>query len=122
MPRATSGAARRQSKKRWFKAARGYRGSHSKSWRKIKESVVRAGTFAYRDRRNVKRSYRALWITRINAAARMRGIRYAQFMNGLKDANIALNRKMLSEIAIHDPQVFDQLVEKAKAAHDAKAA
>ena len=122
MPRARSGAANRQSKNRWFKAAKGYRGTRSKNWRRIKEVVTRAGVYSYRDRRAVKRSYRALWITRVNAAARMRGVRYAEFMAGLKEANIVLNRKMLSEIAIHDPAAFDMIVEKATGARKTKKA
>ena len=114
MPRARKGAARRQSKVRWFKKVRGNRGARRSQWRRVKESVVRAGAFAYRDRRNVKRDYRRLWITRINAACAQRGLSYSRFMHSLKHANIALNRKMLSEIAIADPQAFDAIVEKAK--------
>ncbi len=116
MPRARKGAARRQSKVRWFKRAKGYRGSRSRQWRKIKETVTRAGVNAYEHRRLVKRDYRRLWITRITAAAKMRGLNYSRLIAGLKAANIDLNRKMLSEIAIHDPKGFDQIVEKAKAA------
>ena len=116
MPRATKGAARRQSKVRWFKLARGKRGNRSKCWRRIKESVIRAGVYAYRDRRRVKRDYRSLWIVRISAAVQMRGMSYSRFINGLKLSNIALNRKMLSEIAIADPKAFDQIVEQAKKA------
>jgi len=122
MPRARKGAARRQAKVRWFKAARGYRGSRSKTWRRVRESVTRAGAFAYRDRRNRKREFRRLWITRITAAVRMRGMRYSQFIAGLKAADITLNRKMLSEIAIADTEGFDQIVELAKDALEKKAA
>ena len=116
MPRARKGAARRQSKERWFKAAKGYRGSRSRLWRRVKEAVIRAGVYAYRDRRARKREFRGLWITRINAACAQRGLRYSQFIFGLKNANITLNRKMLSEIAIHDPAAFDQIVAAAQAA------
>ncbi len=116
MPRAVKGAARRQAKERWFKAAKGFRGSRSRCWRKVKESVTRAGVYAYRDRRSVKRDYRQLWITRLSAAAALRGMNYSRLIAGLKLANVDLNRKMLSEVAIHDPAAFDQIVEQAKAA------
>ena len=121
MPRAQKGAARRQAKTRWFKKAKGNRGARRTQWRRVKEAVVKGGTNAYRDRRLVKRDYRALWITRISAACGQRGIQYSRFINGLKLCNIALNRKMLSEIAIHDPETFDKLVEQAKAAVEKKA-
>ena len=116
MPRARKGAARRQAKARWFQKAKGNRGARRTQWRRVKESVIRAGAFAYRDRRNIKRDYRRLWITRISAACAQRGINYSRFIHGLKHANIALNRKMLSEIAIADPEAFDAIVQKAKAA------
>ncbi len=116
MPRATKGAARRQSKVRWFKKVKGNRGSRRNHWRRVKETVYRAGVYAYRDRRQVKREYRALWITRITAAVRARGLSYSRFIAGLKAANIGLNRKMLSEIAIADPVAFDRIVDQAKQA------
>ncbi len=116
MPRARKGAARRQAKKRWFAEAKGNRGGRRNQWRRVKGAVIRAGVYAYRDRRLVKRDYRALWITRISAAVATRGIRYSQFIAGLKAANIDLNRKMLSEVAIHDPAAFDRLVEESKGA------
>lgn len=116
MPRARKGAARRQAKVRWFKKAKGNRGARRTQWRKVKEAVTRAGVYAYKDRRLVKRDYRQLWITRISAACKQRGMNYSRFMAGLKAANIDLNRKMLSEVAIHDPAGFDQIVEQAKAA------
>ena len=122
MPRARKGAARRQSKVRWFKQAKGYRGARGRQWRRVKEQVVRSGAFAYRDRRNRKRDFRRLWITRLSAACAMRDIRYSQFIAGLKAAQITLNRKMLSELAIRDPQAFDVIVEKAKAALESGAA
>lgn len=114
MPRARKGAARRQAKVRWFKQAKGNRGARRATWRRVKEAVVRAGVSAYRDRRLLKRDYRRLWITRISAATAMRGLSYSRFMAQLKAANIMLNRKMLSEIAIADPQGFDLIVEQAK--------
>lgn len=116
MPRAQKGAARRQAKNRWFKKAKGNRGARRTQWRRVQEAVIRAGVNQYKDRRLLKREYRALWITRINAACRQRGINYSRFMAGLKAANIGLNRKMLSEIAIHEPAAFDTLVETATAA------
>jgi len=116
MPRATNGAARHKSKKRWFEKAKGNRGARRNHWRMVQEQVVRSGTYQYEHRRLVKRDYRKLWILRINAACRSRGISYSRFIAGLKSANIALNRKMLSEIAIHDEATFDLLVEQAKAA------
>ncbi|MDH3584397.1 MAG: 50S ribosomal protein L20 [Phycisphaerae bacterium] len=116
MPRTRKGAARRQSKTRWFSAARGYRGSRSRQWRRVKEAVTRSGAFAFRDRRARKRDFRRLWITRITAACRERDFRYSQFIAGLDRAQIQLNRKMLSELAIWDPAAFDVLVEKAQAA------
>ena len=115
MPRATNGPARRQKKNRWLKKTKGNRGCRNNQWKKTRETVVRAGVNQYKHRRLVKRDYRQLWIVRINAACRERGIAYSRFMAGLKHAGIDLNRKMLSEIAIHDPQAFDALVEQAKA-------
>ncbi|GAB4110769.1 MAG: 50S ribosomal protein L20 [Phycisphaeraceae bacterium] len=115
MPRARKGAARRQAKVRWFKKAKGNRGARRTQWRRVKEAVVRGGVYAYEHRRLIKRDYRQLWITRISAACKMRGINYSRFIAGLKAANIALNRKMLSEVAIHDPAAFDKIVDQAKA-------
>jgi len=122
MPRARKGAARRQSKKRWFDKAKGHRGARRNLWRSAKHSVIRAEATATAHRKLVKRDYRRLWITRITAACRQRGMNYSRFMNGLKLACIDLNRKMLSEIAIHDPESFDRLVEQAKAAREKQAA
>jgi large subunit ribosomal protein L20 len=116
MPRAQKGHATRKSKNRIFKLAKGYRGSRSRCWRKVKHAVLRAGVFATRHRRLLKRDYRALWIIRINAATRARGMGYSRFIAGLKAALVPLNRKMLSEIAIHDPKTFDKLVEIAQKA------
>ena len=113
MPRVKLGAARHRKQKRVLKAAKGYRGSRSKLYRRAKEAIVRAGTNAYRDRRRRKRDFRRLWITRLTAACRARGVRYSVFINALSRANIALNRKMLSEVAIHDPGGFDAVIELA---------
>ena len=114
MPRARSGAARARQKRRLRTATRGYRGPRSKLTRTMMPAVTRAGQYAYRDRRARKRDFRALWITRVTAACRARGTSYSRFMFGLKRASVALNRKMLSELAIHDPAAFDKVVEIAK--------
>jgi large subunit ribosomal protein L20 len=116
MPRVQKGAARTRARRKLLRAARGYYGTKSRLKQQAKVAIMRAGRNAYRDRRRRKRDYRALWITRITAACRMRGTRYSIFINGLQLAGILLNRKMLSEIAIHDPATFDQLVEMATAA------
>ena len=122
MPRATKGAARRQAKVRWFKKAKGNQGARRTQWRRVKEAVIRAGVNAYRDRRLIKRDYRRLWITRVSAACQMRGINYSRLISGLKATNITLNRKMLSEIAIADPEAFDGIVQKAQSTHEETAA
>jgi large subunit ribosomal protein L20 len=114
MPRARAGAARHRKKVRILKAAKGYRGGRSKLYRTAKEAIVRAGVFAYRDRRARKRDFRGLWITRLTAACRQRGINYSRFIFGLSAAGIIINRKMLSEIAIADPDGFDAIVSLAK--------
>ena len=113
MPRVRKGAARAQARKKIFRDARGYFGSNHKSKYRAVNAVIRAGLYAFRDRRRVKRDYRKLWITRITAACRMRGTRYSLFMNGLRRAGITLNRKMLSQIAIEDPKLFDGIVATA---------
>ncbi len=113
MPRVRKGAARNQARKKLLREARGYFGSNHKSPYRARDAVIRAGVYAYRDRRARKRDLRALWITRITAACRMRGTRYGRFMNGLKLSGVLLNRKMLSQIAIEDPKLFDRLVELA---------
>ena len=114
--RTTKGSARTRAQRRLFKKAKGYVGGRSNLLRTVKETLIRAEAYAYRDRRSRKREFRRLWITRINAACRQRDLRYSQFINGLKKANIQLDRKMLSEMAIHDPAGFDKVVEEAKAA------
>ena len=120
--RVRGGHATRQRRRRILKDAKGYRGTRSKNFRVAKQAVIKAGQYAYRDRRNKKREFRALWITRITAACRMRDYSYSRFMNGLKLANVALNRKMLSEVAIADAETFDKLVELAKQHASAPAA
>src|SRR5215471_5269685 len=125
MPRVRKGAARAQARKRILRKARGYYGVKSKHKYQAENAIIRAGVYSYRDRRNRKRDMRSLWITRITAACKMRGTRYSVFINGLKMAGILLNRKMLSQIAIDDPKVFDELVEiavKSSVATPAKAA
>ncbi|MCX5661776.1 MAG: 50S ribosomal protein L20 [Planctomycetota bacterium] len=114
MPRARKGAARKQAKNRWFKDAKGNRGARRNHYAKVKEAVIRGGVYATRDRKRVKREYRSLWIIRLNAAAKARGLTYSRLINGLKIANISINRKMLSEMAIHDVKGFDQIVETVK--------
>ena len=114
--RTTKGAARTQAKKRLFKRAKGYRGGRGRLLRTVKETLVRAGVYAYRDRKVRKRNFRRLWITRINAACRMRDIRYSQLIDGLNKAGVELDRKSLSEIAVCDPKGFDVIVEAAKKA------
>ena len=118
MPRVRKGAARRQAKKRVLKAVRGHRGAAGRLYRLAKEAGVRAEVNARVDRRRKKRDFRGLWITRLSAACRQREIRYSRFINGCKKANIALNRKMLSEIAVDDPAGFDAIVEAARAASE----
>ena len=114
MPRAKGGAKTRQRRKKVLKKAKGYFGGRRKLYRTAKETVLRAGAFAYRDRRQKKRQARGLWIVRINAACRELGLSYSTFMNGLKKAGILLDRKILAELALHNPGAFAKLAEKAK--------
>ena len=114
MGRATYGTARHRKKVLILKQAKGFRGAPRKRWRLAKEAIVRAGVNAYRDRRRRKRDFRALWVTRLTAACRSRGISYSRFICGLTTANIELNRKVMSEMAISSPADFDALVEIAK--------
>ncbi len=116
MPRVRKGAARRQAKKRVLKAVKGYRGPAGRLYRLAKEATVRAAVNARIGRKRKKRDFRGLWIIRLSAACGQRDINYSRFINGCKKANIALNRKMMSEIAIADPAGFDAIVEQAKAA------
>ena len=104
----------RKRHKKILKLAKGYRGAKSKLFRTANQAVMKSLTYAYRDRKQKKRNFRQLWIARINAAARMNGISYSKFMNGLKKANITLNRKMLAEIAVSDSKAFAELAEIAK--------
>ena len=114
--RTTIGVARRRRKNRLFQKAKGYTGGRRRLYRSVKETLVRAEAFAFRDRRVRKREFRKLWIIRINAACRERGLRYSEFIAGLNKAKIELDRKTLSEIAIADPAAFDAIVAQAKAA------
>ena len=114
--RTTKGSARNKAKRRLYKRAKGYRGGRKNLLRTVKETLLRAGAYAFRDRRTKKRNFRRLWIVRINAACSQRGMRYSQFINGLTKAGIELNRKQLSELAINDPATFDAIVEEAKQA------
>ncbi len=116
MPRVKRGVTARRRHKKVLKQAKGYYGARSKVYRVAKQAVIKAGQYAYRDRRQRKRQFRALWIQRINAAARMNGLSYSRFMNGLKKAGIEIDRKMLADLAVHDMPTFSQLADKAKAA------
>lgn len=122
MPRARKGAARTQARRKLLREARGYWGTKHRHKQQAKVAVMRAGSFAYRDRRARRRDFRRLWIVRITAACRMRGTRYSRFINGLQKAGVLLNRKMLSELAISDPATFDTLVETAEKHTTAQAA
>ena len=108
--------ARRRAHKRLFREAKGSYGGRKNLLRTVKETVVRNRCFAYRDRRNRKREFRALWIIRVKAAAEMRGISYSRFIHGLNLANLTLNRKTLSELAIHEPLVFEEVARVVQAA------
>ncbi len=114
MPRAKSGVISRKRHKKVLKLAKGYRGARSKLFRVANQAVMRALAFAYRDRRQRKREFRKLWIARINAAARNNGLSYNRFINGLKQAGVDINRKMLADMAVNDEKAFSQLVEVAK--------
>jgi len=115
MPRVKRGVVARASHKKVIAKASGFRGRRKNVFRIANEAVMRAGQYAYRDRRNRKRVFRALWIARINAAAREHGMTYSVFMNGLKKAAIAVDRKVLADIAVLDKPAFTKFVEKAKA-------
>ena len=116
MARVKGAMMTRKRRNKTLKLAKGYYGGKSKLFRTAKEAVMKSGNYAYIGRKLKKRDFRRLWITRISAACKMNGINYSTFINGLKKANIDLNRKMLSEIAINDPAGFTAIVEKAKAA------
>jgi large subunit ribosomal protein L20 len=110
------GSARTRAKRRLYRRAKGYRGGRNNLLRTVKETLVRSGAYAFRDRRVRKRDMRKLWIIRINAAVRERDLRYSEFIHGLKKAGIELDRKALSQMAIDDPSGFDALVEQVKEA------
>jgi large subunit ribosomal protein L20 len=114
MSRVKGAVTTRKRHKKVLKLAKGYFGAKSKLFRIANQAVMRSLTYAYRDRKNRKRDFRKLWITRINAAARLNGISYSKFINGLKGLQINLNRKILSEMAVNDAEGFAQLVEKVK--------
>jgi large subunit ribosomal protein L20 len=115
MARATGAVPRHAKHKKYFRAARGYFGARSKLWRIAKNAVERGWVYSYRDRKQRKREFRRLWIARINAASREHGLSYSRFMNGLKQAGIEVNRKVLSDLAVREPAAFAELVEQAKA-------
>ena len=114
--RTTNGAARTKAKKRMLKKAKGFRGGRRNMSRTVQETLIRAGVFAFRDRKVRKRSMRSLWIIHINAACRALGIRYSEFIAGLAKADIMIDRKMLAEMAVNDAAGFEQVVNMAKAA------
>ena len=116
MPKAQNHAASRKRRKRTLRSTKGYFGNASRLYRYAKQAADRAGVFAYRDRRTKKREFRKLWIVRINAACRQHGMAYSRFIAGLNKAGIELDRKALSELAIHDEAAFKALVEKAQSA------
>jgi large subunit ribosomal protein L20 len=114
MPRAKYGVARQRKKKRVFRRVKGFRGGRGKLWRTAKESGIRAEAYATRHRRKKKGDWRRLWIVRINAACRARGVRYSEFMGGLRKANVELNRKILADLAVRDEKGFDDLVKVSR--------
>ncbi len=120
MPRATNAPASRARRKRVIDASKGYRGRRSKLFRYAKDAQMKGKYWAYRDRKTRKRNFRVLWIARLNAAVRSQGLNYSRFIEGLKAAKIQLDRKVLSDIAIHDEVVFAQIVARAKAALETK--
>lgn len=115
MPRVKRGVTARASHKKVLEAAKGFRGRRGNVFRVANEAVMKAGQYAYRDRRQKKRQFRQLWITRINAAARGLGLTYSQFMNGLKKAEIMIDRKVLADMAVFDMAAFSKIAEQAKA-------
>jgi large subunit ribosomal protein L20 len=122
MPRAKRGNKRVQKRKKILSLAKGYRGTKSKLYRSAKESVQRALNFAYTGRKLKKRDFRRLWIVRINAACRLNGMKYSQFMHGLKVAGVELDRKALADLAVKQPEVFTKIADQAKTAISSKAA
>ncbi|HUG00905.1 MAG TPA: 50S ribosomal protein L20 [Longimicrobiales bacterium] len=118
MSRVTSSVQRHRKKKRYLKAAKGYWGARSKLWRIAKNAVERGWQYSYRDRKQKKRVFRRLWITRINAAAREHDMSYSRFMSGLKHSGIEINRKVLADLAVREPDAFAELVGRARAGLD----
>ena len=116
MPRVKRGVTARQRHKKVLKLAKGYYGARSRVFRVAKQAVIKAGQYAYRDRRQRKRQFRALWIARINAAARLNGLSYSRFINGLKRANVEIDSKVLADIAVFEAAAFTALAERAKKA------
>jgi len=116
MPRAVSGTVKHKRTKKILKLAKGYRGARSKLYRPARESVMKAGLYAYRDRKNKKRDMRRLWISRINAGARTFNMSYSTFLHGLQKAKVVINRKYLSDIAVNDEVAFKKLVDIARSA------
>jgi large subunit ribosomal protein L20 len=116
MPRVKRGVTAHRRHKKILKQAKGYYGARSRIYRVAKQAVIKAGQYAYRDRRAKKRTFRALWITRINAASRANGLNYSRLIAGLKKADIALDRRVLADLAVHDKDAFAAVVERAKAA------
>ena len=116
MPRVNKSVASRARRKKVLKQARGYYGARSRTYKVAKQAVIKAGQYAYRDRRQRKRQFRSLWIVRINAAARNHGLSYSQFMHGLNKAAIGLDRKVLAHLAMHEESTFSQLVAQSKQA------
>jgi len=114
MPRVKRGFKARRRRKKVLKAAKGFRGGHSKQFRTADAMVMRAGAYAYRDRRTRKRDFRSLWIVRINAAVREHGLSYSRFMGGLQKAGVQLDRKVIADMAVHDPAAFSRLVSMAQ--------
>ncbi|MEM9257189.1 MAG: 50S ribosomal protein L20 [Pseudomonadota bacterium] len=115
MPRVKRGVVAHRRHKKVLKQAKGYYGARSRVFRVAKQAVTKAGQYAYRDRRQRKRQFRALWITRINAQSRANGLSYSRLINGLKKADIALDRRVLADLAVHDKPAFAAIVEQAKA-------
>ena len=115
MPRVKRGVVAHRRHKKVLKQAKGYYGARSRIFRVAKQAVTKAGQYAYRDRRQRKRQFRSLWITRINAQSRANGLSYSRFINGLKKADIALDRRVLADLAVHDKPAFAAIVEQAKA-------
>lgn len=116
MSRVKRGVPARKKRRATLERAKGYRGDRSKSYRRAKEALLKADSYAYRDRRNRKRDFRRLWITRINAAARREGMTYGEFMHGMRVAEVDLDRKVLADIAVNDPEAFRRFAERAREA------